>query len=200
LATPPRHPPRRLQPRLAGEGAAGGGAAGGDAAGGGAASLRPWGALDEARAILERLAADGTLDDGDAALLRERGAQVRERVERLALPLQPIHGDAHLRNVLDDAARGPLWSDWEDAFLGPRAWDLACVYAALPPFGDHDPAAAGQAYRGYGEPVHADVLRALVAARRFQIVVWSAALARDRPERRPSFERRIAALRERGSA
>ncbi|HST40140.1 MAG TPA: phosphotransferase [Conexibacter sp.] len=172
-----------------------GGAAGGGTAPDGAASLRPWAVLDEARAIVERLAAAGDLDAADAALLRERGAHVRERVERLALPLQPIHGDAHLRNVLDDAARGPLWNDWEDAFVGPRAWDLACLYAALPPFGDHDPAAAGQAYRGYGEPVHADVLRALVAARRFQIVVWSAALARGRPERRARFERWMAQLR-----
>jgi Ser/Thr protein kinase RdoA (MazF antagonist) len=158
------------------------------------------GALVEAEAIVERLAADGTLGTADAALLRAVGMRTRDRVEGLALPLQPIHGDAHVRNVIDDPVRGPLWNDWEDAFLGPRAWDLACLYAALPPFGTHDPAAAGQAYRGYGAPVHADVLRALVAARRFQLLAWGAALARGRPERRPWVDERIAQLRERENA
>jgi Ser/Thr protein kinase RdoA (MazF antagonist) len=181
--------------RLAGDERAGGARAGGGTAGDERARLRRWGALEEAAAIVERLAVAGDLGAADAALLRERGAVVRERVQRLALPLQPIHGDAHLRNVLDDAARGPLWNDWEDAFLGPRGWDLACLYAALPPFGDHDPAAAGQAYRGYGEPLHADALRALVASRRWQLLVWGAALARRAPARRPWFEQRIAHLR-----
>jgi hypothetical protein len=159
--------------------------------------LTRMGALSEAQEIVGRLARAGDVDAGDAELLRTVGARVRERVERLALPLQPIHGDAHLRNAIDHATRGPLWSDWEDAFLGPRAWDLACLYAALPPFGTHDPAAAGQAYRGYGAPVHADVLRALVAARRFQLLAWGAALARTQPQRRPWFEQRLAWLRER---
>lgn len=155
------------------------------------------GALTEAEEIVERLARDGDLGAADATLLRTVGSRVRERVEALALPLQPIHGDAHLRNVIDDPVRGPLWNDWEDAFLGPRGWDLACLYAALPPFGTHDPAAAGQAYRGYGEPLHADVLRALVAARRFQMLAWGAALARGGPERRPWVDERLALLRER---
>ena len=41
-----------------------------------------------------------------------------QSLEDLDLPLRPVHGDTHLRNVIN-TARGPLWGDWEDAFRGP---------------------------------------------------------------------------------
>lgn len=175
-------------------------AAAGRAAGGGAGGgLVAWGALREAEEIVAGLGEDHGLDAADVELLRATGAREVARATALDLPLQPIHGDAHLRNVLA-GADGPLWIDWEDSFLGPRAWDLACFYATLPPFDTQDPAAAGQAYRGYGEPLHADVLRALVGARRFQMLAWGAAWARDRePGERAWFARRMAALRERNA-
>lgn len=43
-----------------------------------------------------------------------------------ALERVPIHGDAGFHNLfLTDA--GPLWSDFEAACLGPRAWDFAAL-------------------------------------------------------------------------
>jgi thiamine kinase-like enzyme len=39
-------------------------------------------------------------------------------------PHQPLHGDAHLGNVIA-GAQGVLWTDWEDAFSGPVEWDVA---------------------------------------------------------------------------
>jgi hypothetical protein len=39
---------------------------------------------------------------------------------------QPLHGDAHLGNLLNTTL-GPLWTDWEDTFLGPVEWDLASI-------------------------------------------------------------------------
>jgi len=164
------------------------------------APLVEWGALREAEELVAGLGDGGdALAPADLELLRETGAREVARATSLDLPLQPIHGDAHLRNVLTGAG-GPLWIDWEDSFLGPRAWDLACFYATLPPFDTQDPAAAGQAYRGYGEPLHADVLRALVGARRFQMLAWGAAWAcgGDRGERE-WFASRMAALRERNA-
>jgi hypothetical protein len=41
-------------------------------------------------------------------------------------PAQPLHGDAHEGNLLV-TADGLLWSDWEDAFVGPVEWDLASL-------------------------------------------------------------------------
>ncbi|SDP23368.1 phosphotransferase [Lentzea jiangxiensis] len=39
--------------------------------------------------------------------------------------VQPLHGDAHPGNLLLTPS-GPVWNDFEDAWLGPVAWDMAC--------------------------------------------------------------------------
>jgi Ser/Thr protein kinase RdoA (MazF antagonist) len=138
--------------------------------------------LDEAEAKLEGLHADGELDDGDATLLRRAVDDVRERIAELALPLQALHGDAHLHNVIN-GPDGPLWNDFEDTFLGPRAWDLGCLHATARAFGrDPGPVAAAQA--GYGEPPGDETLDVFVDARRFQGTIWSVIMARQQPERR----------------
>ena len=92
-------------------------------------SLLPMAVLGEARAIVERLARDGTLGESDAAALRSAGADLTARLDELEPAMQPVHGDAHLGNVINTAA-GPLWNDWEDTFAGPREWDLACLEAS----------------------------------------------------------------------
>jgi Ser/Thr protein kinase RdoA (MazF antagonist) len=56
---------------------------------------------------------------------------LRERVAPLAaavavMPTRPLHGDAHPGNLLV-TPRGLVWNDFEDAWRGPLAWDLACL-------------------------------------------------------------------------
>jgi Phosphotransferase enzyme family len=92
--------------------------------------------LDEVRGVL------ATLD---------RSAEIEELsafAERLdALDGRPLHGDAHLGNVLWSPA-GPLWNDLENACRGPIEYDLACLrFRGLPAadeaiaaYGTHDPA------------------------------------------------------------
>jgi Ser/Thr protein kinase RdoA (MazF antagonist) len=41
-------------------------------------------------------------------------------------PVQAVHGDAHLGNVLATSA-GQVWIDWEESWRGPVAWDLASL-------------------------------------------------------------------------
>ena len=56
----------------------------------------------------------------------EAGAVLRaaaERMNRPELSEQPVHGDAHLGNVL----AGGLWLDLDEACAGPPEWDLACL-------------------------------------------------------------------------
>ncbi|MET9227370.1 phosphotransferase [Lentzea sp. NPDC003310] len=80
----------------------------------------------------------GPLDDVDHVLayLDSRGAPDLDRFrtwrDRLLLAwqdhyrdVQPLHGDAHPGNLLLTPS-GPVWNDFEDAWLGPRAWDVAC--------------------------------------------------------------------------
>jgi hypothetical protein len=41
-------------------------------------------------------------------------------------PHQPLHGDAHMGNLMT-TTKGLLWTDWEDTFSGPVEWDLASI-------------------------------------------------------------------------
>jgi hypothetical protein len=43
--------------------------------------------------------------------------------------VQPLHGDSHHGNLLMTSA-GPVWNDFEDTWLGPVGWDLACLAGA----------------------------------------------------------------------
>lgn len=62
-----------------------------------------------------------------ADLVGGESAQIlRDAAARLALPAlpqQPVHGDAHFGNVL----AGGECQDFDDACVGPREWDLACM-------------------------------------------------------------------------
>jgi hypothetical protein len=90
--------------------------------------------LDEVRRVLDELPPTSEL------------AELRAFADRLS-PLggRPIHGDAHLRNILW-TPDGPLWSDLENVCRGPREYDLACIRfrplpeteEAIAAYGDHD--------------------------------------------------------------
>jgi Ser/Thr protein kinase RdoA (MazF antagonist) len=153
--------------------------------------LPPMAMLREAEELVERV----SLSTDDADMLRRTAAEVRRRIDALALPLQAVHGDAHLGNVIN-TARGPLWNDWEDTFLGPRAWDLGCLHASARAFGlDSVPVAAAQA--GYGEAPAEEVLDVFVEARRFQGTVWTMVFALRHSEWRERAAARLAWYRER---
>jgi Ser/Thr protein kinase RdoA (MazF antagonist) len=154
--------------------------------------LPPMAVLREAEDLVERL----SLDPDDAALLRRVGADVSRRIDALALSVQAVHGDAHLGNVIN-TARGPLWNDWEDTFLGPVAWDLGCLHASAKAFGS-DPALGEAAQAGYGSPPADAVLDVFVDARRFQGTVWSMVFALRHLESRGPAAERLAWYRAQG--
>ena len=71
--------------------------------------------LDEVRRVLDTLPPTPEL------------AELRAFADRLPpLDGRPIHGDAHLRNILW-SPDGPLWSDLENICRGPLEYDLACI-------------------------------------------------------------------------
>jgi aminoglycoside phosphotransferase (APT) family kinase protein len=133
----------------------------------------------EARRVLAGLGTRGALAVPDAQLLERAAERLEDRLAALALPLQAVHGDAHLGNVIQTPA-GPLWNDWEDTFRGPVAWDLGCLHASARVFGG-DPAAVAAAQRGYGAAPAPEVLDLLVEARAFQGTVWTVLISGDRP-------------------
>lgn len=74
---------------------------------------------------IETLVALLPLSAEERTLFGEALVAARETVDRLGVPLQPIHGDAHQGNILRSPS-GPLWSDFENLCVGPRELDLAC--------------------------------------------------------------------------
>ncbi|HEY1834634.1 MAG TPA: phosphotransferase [Solirubrobacteraceae bacterium] len=138
--------------------------------------LEPLGTLTEAERWLEELSGEGRIDATDAATLRKESAKVRERIAALGLPSQAVHGDAHLDNAINTTA-GPLWNDWEDTCLAPRALDLGCMEAATSVWGD-PPEPVAAALAGYGG-LDAEALAVFVAARKFQGTIWSVLLDAD---------------------
>ena len=131
-------------------------------------SLPVLGTMTEAEALLHRLATEGRLSHDEAMGLQLRFDELFPLLAQLRSPVQPLHGDAHLNNVL-----GGLWNDWEDTCLGPVAWDAACLIA-----GSRDPADQQTAYEATRLRLDPGELRLWVEARRLQIDVWRAFLSR----------------------
>ena len=113
-----------------------------------------------------------------------------------SFPHQPLHGDAHLGNLMNTTL-GLLWTDWEDAFLGPVEWDIAsAIWNAQ--ILDEDHALVDQILEGYqvnGGRIDGEALRQSLIARAAVMTVWYPILYPN-PDtgRRAKLERRIAWL------
>jgi hypothetical protein len=92
------------------------------------------GGLRELRGDIERLLGKLRPDDArrrDAiASLAERLQMLRTIVFESSLPVQALHGDVSLRNLLR-APRRVVWNDFEDTFRGPVHWDMASAVGSL---------------------------------------------------------------------
>jgi thiamine kinase-like enzyme len=149
--------------------------------------------LTEAMQLLVSVAT--AFSPADADLLMQIGERSVQRLSRL--PMQPLHGDSHSGNVLN-TAQGVLWTDWEDTFVGPIEWDLACLVVAPYVFGT-DLEKAEAALQGYGGSIDPEILEECMVARSFVTVVWYAILQQQRPsaDRKAQLEQRLAWLKQR---
>ena len=100
--------------------------------------------------------------------LASRLREYRRRIEVPEGPVQALHGDSHLANVV--ATRDGLrWLDWEESWRGPVAWDLASMEHRHVVFGELS-AEIGAAMTAYGR-----VDRAAVDAWQPVVALWAAA-------------------------
>ena len=104
----------------------------------------------------------------------------RLRAALSEFPVRPLHGDAHPGNLLATPT-GAVWNDFEDAWLGPLGWDLACLRLS----GRVDGAAAVAAYPGAFSQEELDVC---VELRKLFGVVWRFVIATRFPDRREEAE------------
>lgn len=147
------------------------------------AGLEHYGRVDELRALLSSL----QLEPAHRSVLEHGLAASTEVVESIDAPLQPVHGDAHLANVLRTRA-GPVWTDFENACLGPRELDLA----ALTIRGSSEGSEAVAAYGAHD----AALVRRLLPVHALFLAAWTCALAERAPQVRPFAVERIGWVRE----
>lgn len=154
-----------------------------------------WGGHEEARAVLARARTSGVLVPDEIVRL-ERGFAQADRIvasaEARTASMQGVHGDAHIGNVMA-TARGVLWTDWEDAFLGPIEWDLACLRSRAVLFGEERDAIDAMT-RAYDAPYDAELVQDLGLVRNVQVIAWLAVFAERQPELADRMRRRLAKL------
>jgi len=135
--------------------------------------LRHYLQADELRVLLDSLEASGE----DVAVLR-RGL---DEVLATQVPGQPVHGDAHVGNVLR-TPDGVLWTDFEAACLAPPEYDLASMLwmdVSLPERAPIAPAVIA----GYGDHDR-DVLELMLPAYGIFNAAWTVELVRRMPSPR----------------
>jgi Ser/Thr protein kinase RdoA (MazF antagonist) len=160
--------------------------------------LPRWGGWYEALAVLEGLEEQSALSDVDLATLRRVAEGLSGPLEELELPLQAVHGDAGPSNALHTTA-GVLWTDWEDSFLGPSAWDLACLVSSARIVRPEE-TWSELALDAYGPRTDDRQLDLLIAARAFLVTVWTAVIGRQHPATLATFDARMEWFRAREDA
>lgn len=157
--------------------------------------LAVWGGFEEARSVLPRARAKGLLSASelariDAAWAAADGIVASARARSAGF--QAVHGDAHIGNVLA-TARGAVWTDWEDAFIGPIEFDLACLRSKADLFGEERESIEATIAAYDGEYDRALVLD-LQLVRNLQVIPWLAVFAERHPELLPRMRARIERL------
>lgn len=137
----------------------------------------------------DEVASWNTTDPADIAMLRRGFSVISAEIATLHLPQQPLHGDAHKKNVLKTRT-GLVWTDFEDACFGPIEWDLACfVRTSLEP--------REAALASYGGTLDLDRLAPFFAARDLQGAAWGAILSTRFPDRKERAAEWMAVARSR---
>jgi hypothetical protein len=137
--------------------------------------------MDTCAKLLDDPTALAALDGRSRAFLRERHADLRAGLAVDRGQFMPLHGDAHLGNVMMTPA-GAIWADLETACQGPLEWELT----SLPP--------AGRVAFG---ALDAPLFERLSQLRSLTVAVWCWADADRSPDIRAAAEYHLRRLRRR---
>jgi hypothetical protein len=128
--------------------------------------------IREAERLLDQVSA--VLHPSDVEMLHQVSQRWQGKFEQL--PMQAIHGDSHLGNFLN-TKQGLVLGDWEDTFIGPVGWDLACLQL----FGT-ERERANAVRLGYGLVIDQEQFDLCIEARNLCAVVWSIILNQQHPD------------------
>lgn len=128
--------------------------------------------------LLAELRSSRALAQGDLDVLRGRLDALAPAVFESSLPVQALHGDASMSNVLRTGS-GLVWTDLEDVCAGPVAWDVCGLVASARARG-RGAGFTGELLAAYGDP-GTDDLEAFLEAHAVYEAVWRAYAGRPRP-------------------
>ncbi|WP_159942507.1 MULTISPECIES: phosphotransferase enzyme family protein [unclassified Nocardiopsis] len=138
------------------------------------------------------------LPDSDVCFLKQKLVELRQAWEQVEpeLPVGPVHGDAHRKNIVQDAAGRPVVLDLERFSTGLREWDLviAAVYQRL---GWFSPTEYDRFVASYGWDVRGwEGFKVVAAVRELRMAAWLCARTRREPRLLSEARRRVASLRD----
>jgi hypothetical protein len=128
--------------------------------------------------LLDELRPSPSLTQQDIDWLRSRLDALTPVVFESSLPVQAIHGDASMSNLLRTES-GLVWLDFEDVCAGPVAWDVSGLVTSAKARGQ-SATFTDELLAAYGDPGVSD-LDAFLDAHALYEVVWHAFEARRRP-------------------
>jgi hypothetical protein len=144
------------------------------------------GGLNDLRDDIERLHGllrPTELADADAISALGVRLDASDDVFGSDLPVQALHGDASLGNLLRTPVR-LVWNDFEDTFRGPVHWDVAGYVMSLRARGaTSEFVGRVLEYYGWGDEHE---LVPFIAAHRVYDEIWQLYESQRRPDRRPS--------------
>ena len=156
--------------------------------------------FDPLRSVASRIAQADDVGSADRDFLSARCADLSARLQDLAfaLPLGPIHGDAHTKNLLTDHGQVVLL-DFEAAAAGPREWDLLPTAIAVDRYGLPE-----EEYREFADAYGFDVRTwpgypVLREVRELTMTTWIMQNVGESQAVAAEFALRVASLRERDS-
>jgi hypothetical protein len=159
----------------------------------------PEGPLADIPAFLARrqtsLASQTLVTDADAVILAETFSRLTAELAAATggAPVQALHGDAGAGNLM--ATGGQLvWHDFEEAWSGPAAWDLAATTAS-PRFDRARILAAYAAGADRADEVESPELRTCEQLRRLHLTIWYALYAERLPDCRQRANELLASWR-----
>jgi hypothetical protein len=135
---------------------------------------------DKCRALLEQDGALPALASADRGFLLTTYQRIVASIDKLSTEYVPIHGDAGPHNVFITPA-GARYSDFEDASLGPREWDVGWLT---------------ENHLKTFEPVNRDLLRVMSDLRSLCVSVWCFAKS-DMPDKLEAAEYHLGYLKDR---
>lgn len=154
---------------------------------------------DPLAATGQRIEAAAWLAEEDREFLYRRRDELVQRCRDLALPspVVPIHGDAHVQNLLRRRSGEVVVIDLEAFALGHPEWDLAVVGTEFASCGWSTPQQYAAFVDAYGLDVTAsEGFPVLRDVQEFKMTTWLMQNVAEGPEVAEEFSRRLAGIRD----